>query len=246
MNRAAWRSYRLLLRWQLLRQARLLPLLVGIQIALGLGLIYGFGFLVPQITPQIALYLATGAVTLSVILIGLSVVSQETAQARTSGRHLYVTSLPVPRLAPMFAEVTFWVLVQLPGSAATLLLAKLRFHLVLHISLLVIPAIMLVCLTAASIGYAVAVSLPPTATQQVSQFLSIGLLLFSPISFPISRLPHVLQDIHRVLPITYMADIVRGSLTGRFDVGRPLAFGVVGLWCAVGLLASGWVASRRR
>lgn len=246
MTRQGLASYLLLLRWQFMRMRQIIVLLVLIQIALGVGIIYGFAFLVPHISPDVALFFATGAPTLSLILIGLTVVPQETAQAQVNGRHLYVAALPVPRLAPMLSEVTFWLVVQLPGSIVTLLLAMARFDVRLHVAPLVVPAIVLVSLSAAAVGYAIAVSMPPSATGQVSSFLSIALLLFSPINFPLSRLPVALQDVHRVLPVTYMADIMRGSLTGHYGVNRLLAFAVVGAWCAAGLGVSAWAAARRR
>lgn len=235
----------LLLRWQFLRYRQLLVLFIGIQVALGVGIVFGFAFLIPHITSDVALYLTTGAPTLSLILLGLSAVPQEVAQARVSGQHMYVMSLPVPRLAPMFADVCFWVVMFLPGSAATFALGILRFHIHLQVSPLVIPAVALVSLTSAAVGYSIAVSLPPMATQQVTQFVSIALLLFSPVDFPLSRLPVALQDVHRALPVTYMADIVRGSLTGSYSVSRALAFGVVGAWCAAGLAISVRAANRR-
>lgn len=241
----ALRSYLFLLRWQLMRTRQLLVVLVLMQTALGIGIIYGFGFLVPHITPTVALFFTTGAPTLSMILIGLTVVAQETAQSRVSGRFGYISALPVPRLAPMLAEVTYWLLIQLPGWLVTLLLAIVRFHVHLHVSLLVVPALVLVSLTAAAVGYGVAVSAPPAATSQVSQFLSIALLLFSPINFPLDRLPVWLQDVHRVLPITYMADLIRGSLTGQYDVSRALAFAVVSAYCALGLMLAVRAARRR-
>jgi ABC-2 type transport system permease protein len=242
---SAWRSFVLLLRWEALRQRQFLVLLVVIQVALGVGVIYGFSFLVPHVTPTIALYFATGAPTLTLILIGLTFLPQETSQARISGRFSYVTALPVPRLVPMLAAVSFWLLLQLPGAVITLLIATVRFHLHLHVSLLVIPAVGLVSLTAATVGYAIAVALPPTVASQVASFASIALLLFSPINFPLSRLPVWLQDVHRGLPVTYSADIVRGALSGGYGSNRALAFGVVAAWCAVGLAISGRAASRR-
>lgn len=240
------RAYLLLLRWQFLRQRRLLPLFVLLQVVLGIGVIYGFAFLVPRITPAVAVFFATGATTITLTLIGLVAVPQELAMARINGHQGYLESLPVPRLAPMLAAVTFWVVVQLPGALATLGLGMLRFHVHLHVSALVIPAAVLVALTAASVGCAISMSLPPAATQQVTQFLSVGLLLFSPVNFPMSRLPGALQDIHRGLPVAYMADIMRGTLTGRYDSGRLLAFGIVAAWCAFGLAVSGRAAARRR
>ena len=245
MTTGVARSYVLLLRWQVMRTRHLLGTLVLMQTALGIGIIYGFGFLVPHVTPTVALFFTTGAPTLSMILIGLTVVAQETAQARVSGRFGYISALPVPRLAPMLAEVTYWLLIQLPGWLVTLLLAVVHFHVHLHVSVLIVPALMLVSLSAAAVGYGLAVSAPPAATTQVSQFLSIALLLFSPINFPLDRLPAWLQDVHRVLPITYMADLIRGGLTGHYDTDRGLAFLVVGAYCALGLALAARAARRR-
>jgi ABC-2 type transport system permease protein len=239
------RTWLLLLRWQLLRNRKLLVTLVLVQIALGVGMIYGFGFLVPHVTPEVAVFFATGAPTLGMLIIGLTVVPQETAMARVNGRFTYVAALPVPRLAPMCADVTFWLLVQLPGWVVTLLLAVMHFDLQLRVDALVVPAVVLVSLSAAAVGYGVAVMFPPGATQQVSSFMSIALLLFSPINFPLDRLPEWLQNVHQVLPVTYMADLVRGGLTGRYDVNRGLAFAVVSGYCALGLLVAGWAARRR-
>jgi ABC-2 type transport system permease protein len=241
----AWRSYLLLIRWQLLRNRQLLVLLITIQVALGVGIIYGFSYLVPHITPEVAMFFATGAPTLTLILMGLSVVPQETAQSRISGRFAYVAALPVPRLAPMLADVTFWLLVQLPGTILTLVLAAVRFDVHFHVAALVVPAFALVSLTAAAVGYAIAVSLPPAATTQVTQFVSIALLLFSPINFPLDRLPEWLQDLHRGLPVTYMADVIRGGLTGSYGVNTGLAFGVLGAYCLAGLALSARAANRR-
>ena len=179
------------------------------------------------------------------ILMGLTAVPQETAQSRISGRYSYVTALPVPRLAPMFADVTFWLLVQLPGWVVTLVLAIVRFHVHLRVDGLLVPAVMLVSLTAAAVGYGLAVSCPPAVIAPVTQFTSIALLLFSPINFPLDRLPEWLQDVHRALPVTYMADLIRGGLTGRYDVNRALAFGVVLAYCVAGLTLAATAARRR-
>jgi ABC-2 type transport system permease protein len=241
----AWRSYALLVRWQLMRNRRLLILLVTIQVALGVGVIYGFSYLVPHITPAVAVFFATGAPTLTLILMGLTFVPQETAQSRISGRYTYVAALPVPRLAPMLADVTFWLLMQLPGTILTLVLAAVRFDVHFHVAAVIVPAFVLVSLTAAAVGYAIAVSLPPAATGQVTSFLSIALLLFSPINFPLDRLPGWLQDLHRGLPVTYMADIIRGGLTGSYGADAGLAFGVGGAYCVLGLALSARAAAHR-
>jgi ABC-2 type transport system permease protein len=235
-----------LFRWQYLRSRPFLPMLLTIQVAIGLGIVYGFALLVPNIDHQTALYFTTGAPTIGLMILGLSVVPQEVSQAKISGRHDYIATLPVPRLGALAAEVTWWLLVQLPGSVLTLFLATLKFHIHLNFGWTVVPAIILVALTGASVGYALAALLRPEVASQLGSFLSIGVLLFSPINFPADRLPPVLRAIHRVLPIQYMADVMRGSLTGRYATSVTTAFAIVAAWCAAGLLLSYRVAIRRR
>ena len=240
-----WDSYRLLLRWQFLRYRAVLPTLLILQVALGVGVVFGLSLLVPDIDRTTAIYLATGAPTLTLIVLGLNVVPQDVSQGRISGRHDYVVSLPVPRLAPLAAEVTFWLAVQLPGTALALLVAVLKFGIGLNVGWTVVPAFVLVALTGASVGYGMATTLSPQLTAQVGSFLGIAVLLFSPINFPAERMPAVLQAVHRVLPVQYMADVIRGSLTGVYADPPALAFAVVGGWCLAGLAVSYRMATRQ-
>jgi ABC-2 type transport system permease protein len=221
-------------------------LVVVVQVALALGIVYGLAFLFPRIDPTTALFLSTGAPTLTLLVMGLTVVPQEVTQAKLTGRLEYLSSLPVPRLATLAADVTFWLLAQLPGTVLALVVASIRFDFGLRVGAAVVPAVLLVALTAACVGYAMAMALKPQVAQQITSFLSIGILLFSPINFPISRLPLALRAIHRVLPITYMADLMRWSLTGRFASQVALAFVVAAAWCVFALAGSYRIAVRRR
>jgi ABC-2 type transport system permease protein len=232
--------------WQFLRFRNTLVLIVVVQVALALGIVYGLAFLFPRIDTTIALYLSTGAPTLTLLVMGLSVVPQEVSQAKVTGRLEYLSSLPVPRLATLAADVTFWLLAQLPGMILSLVVASIRFDFGLRVGAAVVPALLLVALTSACVGYAMAMALQPHVTQQLTSFLSIGILLFSPINFPIGRLPVALRAIHRVLPITYMADLVRWSLTGRFASHVALAFAVAAAWCLLSLAGSYRMAVKRR
>ena len=239
-------SYRLLLKWQYLRMRTFLPTLIIIQTLLGVGIVYGFALLLPHVDKTSALYFATGAPTLGLIMLGLTIVPQEVSQAKLNGRHEYIATLPVPRLASLAADVTWWLLVQIPGIVLTLVVAELRFHIHLQPAWSVVPAIALVGLAGASVGYAIASLLSPQIAQQISNFVSIGALLFSPITFPAARLPSVLRALHRVLPIQYMADVMRGSLTGVYAESAVVAFAVVTAWCLAGLAVSYRAAVRRR
>lgn len=243
--RRSWDSYRFLFRWNFLRFRAFLPTLIVLQVALGVGVVYGLSLLIPHLDHETALYLATGAPTIGLLVLGLNVVPQEVSQGRVSGRHDYLMSLPVPRLAPLAAEVTFWLAVQVPGTVLALVAAAAKFHIGLHPGLAVVPAIGLVALAAASVGYAMATSFKPELTNQITSFVGVAVLLFSPINYPAKRMPAVLRALHRLLPVQYMADVVRGSLTGRYADSAAVAFAVVAAWCAAGLAISFRTATRR-
>jgi ABC-2 type transport system permease protein len=241
----ALRAFRLLFLWQFFQLRRQLALLIVIQVALALGIVYGLAFLIPDIDPRSAAYLATGAPTMTLLIFGLSSGPQEVSRDKLAGRHAYVAALPVPRLAYPAARLTFWLAVQLPGTALAVLVSAMRFDFALDVSLAVVPAILLVAVSGAAVGYGLGEVMSPEAAAQTGSFLSILILLFSPINFPMERLPEALQAMHLVLPIKYMADLVRWSLTGRFAENIALAFAIVSLWCAAGVVAS-WRAAVRR
>ena len=206
---------------------------------------YGLSYLIPNIDKTTALFLATGAPTMTLLILGLNVVPQEVSRAKTSGHDVYFSTLPVPRLARPAAEVTFWLLAQMPGTILAVFVGSWRFKFDLNISGGLIPAVVLVALTGASVGYALAMALKPEVASQISGFIGIFLLLFSPINYPIERLPEVLQSIHRFLPVKYMADLMRWGFTGQIRDSVGLAFAVVTAWCAAGIALSWKVATRK-
>ena len=241
----ALRSFRLLFRWQFFQMRRELPLLIVIQLVLALGIVYGMAFLIPDIDPRSAAYLATGAPTITLLIAGLNSGPQEVARDKLSGRHDYIRALPVPRLALPAARLAFSLIMQLPGTVVAIVVAAIRFNFALDVSFMVVPALFLVALSGAAVGYGLGDVLRPEVAAQAGSFLAILILLFSPVNFPVDRLPDALQTIHLLLPIKYMADLVRWSLTGGFAENIALAFAIVAGWCALGVAAT-WRAALRR
>ena len=67
---------------------------------------------------------------------------------------------------------------------------------------------------ATSVGFGMAQLIAkPLVTNAIVNALIFVVLLFSPVQFPISRLPLWLADVHRVLPIYYLAEVLRASVT---------------------------------
>ncbi len=239
------RSYALLIRWQALRYKWLLPLTMVVQGLFAFGIVAGYPLLFPEIDKRTILFLATGAPAISLIMMGLVAVPQVVAQGKSEGSLEYVRSLPVPRLAFLLADLSVWTAIVLPGVVCAVVIGSLRFGLELSVSPLVVPAFVLVALTASCAGYALATVAPPMVSGLVSQVLVVFVLMFSPLSFPAERLPDWLHAIHAVLPIQAMGEVVRGSLASTSFPLTSSSFLVLGAWCAGSLIVALAALNRR-
>jgi ABC-2 type transport system permease protein len=240
------RQYGLMLKWQALSQKPLLPLNMAVQVMIAVGFVIGISFFYPDINPTIAKFLTTGAPTIILLMIGLVLLPQIVGMSRKEGTFDYMWSLPIPRMVYIAADATIWVAVALPGVIVALALGAIYFDFDLSISPLVIPALLLVATSGVLLGYTIAHGAPkPEIAHLVTQILVFAIMIFSPVMYPVEQLPDWLAKIHSILPIQYMADLSRGTLTD-LDVNLGLAFIVVGAWCAVGLIATNFLVRRRR
>ncbi len=240
------RSYGIMVKWQALSSKPMLPLNLVVQLMIAAGFIIGIGFFYPEITPNTARYLTTGAPTISLLMVGLVLLPQIISMARTEGTFEYIWSLPVPRLVYVAADATIWILVSLPGVILSVILGSAYYHFGLHISPLAIPAVILIAMAGIFLGYSIAHGAPkPQMAQLATQVIVFAIMIFSPVMYPMEQLPGWLAAVHRVLPVKYMADLSRGTLTD-LNVNLGLAFAVVGGWCLFGLAATAVLIRRRR
>ena len=242
-----WNSFRTMTRWALASIGAMLPLIVVVQAMLAAGIVIGFGFLIPDITPDSALFLSSGAPTILLLTIGLVIVPQGVSRARASGALDYQRALPVSRPLLLLVDLVVWTLIALPGVAIGLVVAWLRYDLTFSFDWpLLILASLLVTTMATAVGYAIAVTLPAMLAQLVSQVLVFFVLLFSPITFTASRLPDWFQAVHAILPVQPAADLMRAGIASDAFVadGRDLL--VLALWTVLGLCVTTWALVRRR
>ncbi|MBQ0985575.1 ABC transporter permease [Streptomyces sp. F63] len=239
------RSYGLLLGWTALRSRATLPLNLIIQTCLAVGIIIGFGYLVPEMDDATALYFATGAPVLGLITVGMVIGPQEVASSKQEGIFDFNRSLPVPRSALIASDATVALLTALPGMLAALVVAGLRFDLSLDISPLVLPAVLLTAFTAIGLGYGIGYGMAPPAARMMSQLVVFVALMFSPITFPASRLPDWFGTVHTVLPFQYMAEAVRDTLNTPAGGVSFVPFAVLALWSLAGFLITYRTMSRR-
>nr|WP_237465675.1 ABC transporter permease [Leucobacter luti] len=222
----------LLAQWQVRRQAQYLPLLVVVQTALAVSTVLGYGILIGDVAAEAALFLATGAPTITLIIVGLIMTPQQMSQSRLEGSAEWLRTLPVPRSAFLAADLSVWTLLALPGFVFGALVGALRYGIEYQIAPWIVPVALLISLTAATIGYTFAVLLPPMVAMLITQLLVFLLLLFSPISFPAANLPEWLRSAHAFLPIEPMANLMRAGLAGHSFEASGRDFAVVLVWCA--------------
>ena len=76
------------------------------------------------------------------------------------------------------------------------------------------PAFVLAALITTSLAFGMALAIPsPLVTNVIVNALIFVILLFSPVVYPITQLPGWLADVHRVLPIYHLAQVLRASIT---------------------------------
>ncbi len=245
---AHWlRSYTAMLRWQLTDMRLLLPLTVMVQLLSGVGLVLGFGLLIDDVSERVALFLSTGAVVVTLVVVGVIMGPQLIAQQKSAGSYDFMWSLPVPRSSASAAWVTLNVFIAVPAMFGALFAAIWRYGVSFEPSLMIVPAVGLTLVTGTLLGYALAHGIPrPDITQLISQLLIFVIFGFAPISYPIENLPGWLAEVNRYLPFYPMANAVRDSLTEGLvtDVGR--SYVVLAVWATLSIGIVGIVLRRRK
>ena len=239
------RSYRLLVAWQALRKKAYLPLMMAVQTLFSLGIVLGYPLLFPTLDRLTIYLIATGAPAISMVSVGLVALPQTIGEQKTEGSLDYMRSLPVARLAYLIADLTVWLAIVVPGVVLGVLVGAWRFGLDFQVSPLVVPAVLMVALTATCVGYAIASVLPYMLTVIITQAIVVLVFMFSPLTFLPSKLPGWLEAIHSILPIQAMGEVTRGTLASNEFGLPPLAFVTLAVWCVLGFGVT-YLAMNRR
>lgn len=217
-----------------------------INAAFALGLVIGFGYLIPDVSDQTAAFLVTGAATQMIVTVGLVALPQNLAEAKQQGLLEYLFSLPISREAYLLSLVTFTLVQALPAIAFAIALGAWRYDFPLELSPLVVLVVPLGVLSLAGIGVAMAILSPHMqVTNIATQLIIFYVLFFAPVLLPREQLPGVLQAIAAALPPTYVADGMRATVTELPGTHIWRALAMMGLF-GVGSLALTVMTVRRR
>lgn len=217
-----------------------------VNIAFALGLVLGFGYLVPDVTKGTATFLTTGAATQMIVTIGLVGLPQNLAQAKSEGRLEYFFTLPIHREAYLLAQISFVAVLSLPAVVFALVLGAWHYDFALSLSPWLLAAVPLSVLSLAGLGVAMAVVSPHAQlTNALTQLIIFYVLFFAPVLMPSEQLPWLLRQVATVLPPTYAADAMRATVSDLpgTHVYRSLALMAIFATCSLTLAS---ITARRR
>ncbi|RDW18997.1 ABC transporter [Oceanobacillus chungangensis] len=237
--------YKHVFQMQFLRNAGFFVVIAFIQILISIGIVIGFTYLIPDPSTSSILYLATGAPTIILIITGLVILPQQIGTAKADGYMEYIKSWPVKRSVILGADTTLWILLTIPGIIVSSIVAYFMFNPGYDVSWTVVPAFFLIALTSIGVGYGFSYLLSPAASLGISQVIVFGALMFSPVNFPMERLPEWLQSLHEILPIYSMAEVMRASLAAStFTAGIENYINLL-LWCVLGYGGAIFILNKR-
>jgi ABC-2 type transport system permease protein len=241
-----WGSYRAMLRWQLTSMRIWLPVTAMVQAISGAGFVLAMGLFFGTVPPRAALFVSTGVLVLTLVIVGLVLGPQLVAQQRIEHTYEFLWSLPGPRTTAAAAWLTVNFIIGLPALAVALGVALLRYDLPLHVTPAIVPAVLLTLYTGTMVGYAMAHSIAkPMVTVIITQaivFLAFG---FSAINFPLDQLPGWLAAVNEWLPLYPMANTVRAALTQGVAEEVARSYLVLGAWAVASTGLAAAVLGRR-
>jgi ABC-2 type transport system permease protein len=178
--------------------------------------------------------LLPGLVALS-ILFGTTSVLSVTVTFEKKGRSFERLLLaPISLEILMLAKTSGAILFGTVNALVPILVAMFLTDLSAVNWYILIPAIVLIAISSTFLGLFIAVSVKEVfEAQTFSNFFRFPMIFLCGLFFPIASLPVFLRGVSYALPLTYGADILRGSMTGTNMMPLGLNFLVLAGFCAV-------------
>jgi ABC-2 type transport system permease protein len=242
----ALRQYRDLTSMQIRSMRTDLPMIAVIHIAFSVGLVLGYGYLIPDISEATATYLVTGTATQAFVTVGLVMLPQMLSQSKAEGRLEYYLTMPISRELYLLSLISVVAITSLPAVFFALAFGAWHYDLSFHVEPAFIAVAVLAVLSLAGVGVAMAVwSNHPQVVNGFTQLVIFYVLFFSPVLLPASQLPDLLEHTAKLAPPTYAADGIRGTLTDlpSSNVGKDLS--VMGGFAVASIALSAFAIRRR-
>jgi len=205
-------------------------------------LLFAKALIPPGMSDQVGTRLMAGSLVFGIGIMTVNNLAQLMAMERFMNMMKLVITSPVHPLSYALGVVAF-ALVQGLATAAIILCFAPPLGIHVHLSLWLIPVLVLTSLSMTGMGIIIA-TWSPTAesSNMLANTLGIMVTLLSPVYYPIERLPQWLRWVARMSPYTHAGQAVNAILSGRGGFGQEslllLAITAVGL--TVGIRGLRW------
>jgi ABC-2 type transport system permease protein len=156
---------------------------------------------------------------------------------------------PIPLILLMTAKISGAVLFGAVNAFVPLAIAAFLTDLSGVAWGALVPAVVLISVSSTLLGLLIAVSVSEVfEAQTFSNFFRFPMLFLCGLFVPVAALPVWLRPLSYVLPLTYGADALHGSILGTWSMSAPLDFGILLAYCAalfalcLGLIRRKWIA----
>lgn len=230
---------------QFSRMKGIVVVMAILQIIIALGIAIGYTYLFSDPDGKTTLFLATGAPTIVLIMTGLVILPMQNATAKIEGYNDFIRTLPINRFAVIAADTIMWFTITLPGFIIATTCTHFMFKPGYAISWSIVPVYLLAALTCIGVGYGYSFVMDAELAMALSQVIAFGALMFSPINFPLERLPRWLQVLHKILPIDSMAQIMRTSMASTTFATNSGEYIKLIIWCLAGYGSAIYVLNKK-
>lgn len=153
---------------------------------------------------------------------------------------------PIPFELLMLAKTSGAILFGVANAFVPVIMAAFLADLSAVAWSVFVPAVIMIAVASTFLGLFIAVAVSEVfEAQTFSNFFRFPMIFLCGLFFPIEKLPIFLKPLSYVLPLTYGADVLHGSVHGGHSMPFVLDFSLLGAFC-VGLFAvSLWNIKRK-
>jgi ABC-2 type transport system permease protein len=141
---------------------------------------------------------------------------------------------PIPLELLMLAKTSGAILFGMANAFVPVLMAAFLVDLSGVNWMALLPAVFLIAVSSTFLGLFVAVSVSEVfEAQTFSNFFRFPMIFLCGLFFPVEKLPVLLRPLSYVLPLTYGADILHGSIRGAGKMPVALNLAALAAFCAL-------------
>ena len=178
--------------------------------------------------------LLPGLVALSILFGTTSVLSVTITFEKKSRSFERLLLAPISLKLLMLAKTSGAILFGIINAFVPIFVAMLLTDLSGLNWYILIPATVLISISSTFLGLFIAVAVKEVfEAQTFSNFFRFPMIFLCGLFFPVASLPVFIRPLSYVLPLTYGADILRGSMTGTNVMPFVLDFLILSGFCAV-------------